>query len=84
MNAFTSKEELTLLPTSRISYPEHYADARRQSSKPGLVARFQGWLARQATLNELHHLTDRELSDIGLNRSELAHVFDPAFATRQR
>ena len=25
-------------------------------------------------------MTDRELSDIGLSRSDLARVFDPAFA----
>ena len=35
---------------------------------------------RQSTLHELGQLTDRELADIGLNRSELNIVFEPAYA----
>ncbi len=80
MNAYTSSEELALLPANRISYPEHFADAR--SRKPSLYARVVEWFHRQAALNELSQLSDRELADIGLGRSELAHVFDPAFVAR--
>ncbi len=53
--------------------------------KTGLIT----WLARRAAaviawhrnnqaLSELSAMSDRELSDIGLNRSDLARVFDPA------
>ena len=31
-------------------------------------------------MQEMSLMTDRELSDIGLSRSDLARVFDPAFA----
>lgn len=39
---------------------------------------------RRAVLNELYTLTDRELADIGLQRSELGRVFDPNFAEARR
>lgn len=82
MNAFTSQEELALLPANRISYAEHFAAAR--SERPTLLSRVANFFQRQATLNELRQLTDRELADIGLHRAELARVFDPAFAAARR
>ncbi len=83
MNAYTSREELAFLPANRISYPEHLADAR--SLKPTLWGRITEWFHRQAALSELSQLSDRELSDIGLNRSDLPNVFSPAFiASRAR
>jgi uncharacterized protein YjiS (DUF1127 family) len=78
MNAYSSQEELALLPSNRISYAEHYATA--DSRRVGLRARIAAFFKRQATLNELRQMTDRELSDIGLHRGDLHHVFDPAFA----
>jgi uncharacterized protein YjiS (DUF1127 family) len=44
------------------------------------VAALAEWRRRRATLREMDMLTDRELSDIGLTRSDLPRVFDPAFA----
>ena len=38
------------------------------------------WHQRQAVLQEMQSMTDRELSDIGLSRSDLPRVFDPSFA----
>jgi uncharacterized protein YjiS (DUF1127 family) len=78
MNAYTSQEELALLPSNRISYAEHYATAN--SRRTSLRARIAGFFERQATLTELRRMTDRELADIGLNRGEVQHVFDPDFA----
>jgi uncharacterized protein YjiS (DUF1127 family) len=49
----------------------------------GLAFVVQGvrtWAARQATLAEMHTMSDRELSDIGLSRSDLPRVFDAEFA----
>ncbi len=81
MNAYTSKEELTLLPANRISYPEHYADAYDQRhSGVGLVGRVRAWLSRRQAMAELSGLTDRELADIGLSRAELGSVFKPGFS----
>ena len=79
MNAYTSKEELALLPSTRISYGEHYTADR--ASRPTLFARIAAFFERQSTLHELNQLTDRELADIGLQRAELHRVFEPAFAT---
>ena len=38
------------------------------------------WRQHQAVLQEMELMTDRELADIGLTRSDLPRVFDPAFA----
>ena len=43
-------------------------------------ARIGEWQRRRAVMQELAMMSDRELSDIGLSRSDFARVFDPAFA----
>jgi uncharacterized protein YjiS (DUF1127 family) len=45
-----------------------------------LVLMFREWRHRRAVMQEMSLMTDRELSDIGLSRSDLSRVFDPAFA----
>ncbi len=84
MNAYTTRAELALLASERISHPEHYADARRVhgGKQAGIFARIASYFERQRVLGELASLSDRELSDIGLHRSELATVFAPAGARR--
>ena len=86
MNAYVSKEELALLPTSRINFPQHFADA--QPERRGIVgtvlARIAAFFERHRVMSELSSLSDRELADIGLSRAELHHVFEPAYAIRQR
>jgi uncharacterized protein YjiS (DUF1127 family) len=47
----------------------------------GAIAALRG---RQAVFNELHSLSERELSDIGITRSDIHRVFDPAFAAEHR
>jgi uncharacterized protein YjiS (DUF1127 family) len=76
MNAYVSKEELALLPPDRISYPEHYAEAshRGRSWLEMLAGRVRSYFRMRATLQELNTLTDRELADIGLSRSNLAET----------
>ena len=44
-----------------------------------LVATFAEWQHRRAIMQEMAMMTDHELSDIGLSRSDIARVFDPAF-----
>jgi uncharacterized protein YjiS (DUF1127 family) len=43
------------------------------------IARIGGWVRnssrRNAVMNELERLSDRELADIGLSRSEIRSVF---------
>ncbi len=45
----------------------------------GLVAAFRAWRERETALSELSMMSDRELMDIGLNRSDLHRVFSPDF-----
>jgi uncharacterized protein YjiS (DUF1127 family) len=45
-----------------------------------LVTAVAEWHQRQAVLREMQTMSDRELSDIGLSRADLARVFDPSFA----
>jgi uncharacterized protein YjiS (DUF1127 family) len=90
MNARLAKEEIALLMPTTLS---HYADEPRimpDSDKPtffGRVAGVLAWIAdlprRRSVLAELNELSDHELSDIGLNRSELNRVFDPEFAAER-
>ena len=90
MNARVAKEEIALMMPSSLS---HYADEPRLSdtiASNGVFAavlRAVHWLAdlprRRTVLAELNELSEHELADIGLNRSELTRVFDPEFAAQR-
>jgi uncharacterized protein YjiS (DUF1127 family) len=92
MNMRVSKEEMAImLPTSLSTYTtdDLYVPAA-ETARPTLMQRLMGalsWLgslpARRAVLDELSCLSDHELADIGLNRSDLPRVFDPSFAAQQ-
>ena len=48
----------------------------------GLASLTQGirnWAGQQAMLSEMGMMSDRELSDIGLSRTDVPRVFDPSF-----
>ena len=94
MNALTSKDQFTF-SLGEASYIDHtyneYDEPTAVSVKTpehGIgqwlkhaVAAFAAWRRRQAVLQEMAMMTDRELADIGLSRSDLGRVFDPVFAT---
>ena len=97
MNAPLAKEQIALLMSNSLTYRSPVvegtdgtiADARPapRSLAQRLGNFVNGLLAmprRRAVLDELASLNDRELADIGLNRSELNCVFDPQFAERRR
>ena len=44
-----------------------------------LIAAFKAWRAKRTDMAKLSMMTDRELRDIGLTRSDLARVFDSRF-----
>jgi uncharacterized protein YjiS (DUF1127 family) len=54
---------------------------RRIGDKLAFVAgRVRTFVARRATMNDMAQMSDRELADIGLTRSDLPRVFDADFA----
>jgi uncharacterized protein YjiS (DUF1127 family) len=65
--------------------PELLAPAAAPARKTGLaawlaarVAAFQAWRRDREAAAELAAMSNRELMDIGLTRSDLSRVFDPA------
>ena len=87
MNAPLSQEQIALLMSDHMTVRSHAlpgADRAIAETRPGLLSRlgavFGAWLQRRAVLAELRGLSDRDLTDIGLNRADLPRVFDPAFA----
>lgn len=45
----------------------------------GRIAAFHAWREKQAALTEMETMSDRELMDIGLSRSDIHRVFDSAY-----
>jgi uncharacterized protein YjiS (DUF1127 family) len=93
MNAQTPNSELTFqLPTMsyinakweepNLRVNEAELRAVRKSGfavwLAGRAAAFRGWRAKQQGMAELQMMSDRELRDIGLNRSDLGRVFSDA------
>ncbi len=84
MSAHTN-DHVVYLPTT-MSYSNTAVKRPTGTSRPsGLEAVFVKALRfvasiphRQAVKSELSRLSDRELADIGLSRSEISHVFDRA------
>lgn len=83
-----AKEELAILMPNRMA---HYFEPDQAEAQPeehrslfSTLASAFTWLMelprRRAVLDELSALSDHELADIGLNRSDLSRVFDADFA----
>lgn len=84
MNAPLAKEQLALLMSDNLTYraPAVQGTEAAPAQRSGLalfVANAVRYVVefprRQAVLDELSRLTDRELADIGLHRGELKQVF---------
>jgi uncharacterized protein YjiS (DUF1127 family) len=45
----------------------------------GLVKAFRAWREREVAVSELSMMDDRELADIGINRSDVQRVFSADF-----
>ena len=90
MSAPTAKDQFSFSLGSMSYIGPAYEDTQAPSVKPrqsgighwfaAIVTAFSAWRQRQAVLQEMQLMTDRELSDIGLSRADLGRVFEPAFA----
>ncbi len=49
-----------------------------------IAAGIREYVHRQQVMSELSRLTDRELADIGLSRTDISQVFSAEFATQRR
>ena len=93
MSAHVTNEEISLLiPYTHSHYfkddPEYMVVP--EGNGTGVFAKLASavrWLIdmprRRAVLDELCSLTDHELTDIGLDRSDLSRIFEPAFSAER-
>jgi uncharacterized protein YjiS (DUF1127 family) len=92
MSAPITKDQLTFSLGNLTYIGPDYDAGDVAAVKPDRKRGVRGWLNRLATAltewnyrrtvaQELSLMTDRELSDIGLTRSDIGRVFDPAFAS---
>jgi uncharacterized protein YjiS (DUF1127 family) len=82
MTAQIAKDRLTF-SLGNLSYIDSSYDeqlpAPAAPRKRSIFARLHEWHQRRQVAAELGLMTDRELADIGLSRTDLSRVFDPAF-----
>ncbi len=92
MTARVAKEEMALLLPNSLSNYAAFAPGEAEAFRPqnGFVQKLADalrWMVelprRRAVMDELNTLSDHELSDIGLTRSELSRVFDPTFIAQR-
>jgi uncharacterized protein YjiS (DUF1127 family) len=93
MSAHIAKEEMALLMPKSLSHyfkdePEYLVVPEPAGN--GIFARVAGalrWVIqlpmRRSVIDELSAMTDHELADIGLSRSEVTRVFEPGFAAER-
>lgn len=93
MSAHVTKEEISLLIPHNLSHyfkddPEYMVVP--EGSGTGVFTKLVGavrWLIdmprRRAVLDELCSLTDHELTDIGLDRSDLSRIFESGFSAER-
>jgi uncharacterized protein YjiS (DUF1127 family) len=91
MSAIVAKDSMDFVMLASLStagiIPGRSDIARRgEPARPSLVERVAGavqWLVelprRNAVVEELSVLSDRELADIGLSRADVGRVFDAKF-----
>ena len=72
-------------PSTRLTtkYPLNFVYDLAKFGEVMRHAKFAEWRHRRTVMQEMAMMTDRELSDIGLTRSDTTRVFDSAFAARR-
>ena len=49
-------------------------DPNRRKTEMGLIRNYREWRRTRETVNELSRLTNRELQDLGISRSEIPFI----------
>ncbi|HEY7578257.1 MAG TPA: DUF1127 domain-containing protein [Acetobacteraceae bacterium] len=84
MTAQLTKDQLAF-SLGNLSYIDSSYDEQlpvpAAPQKRSILARLHAWHQRRQVAAELGLMTDRELADIGLSRTDLSRVFDPAFVS---
>lgn len=97
MNAPLAKEQIALLMSDSLTYRSSVVqgtDGTVAEPRPSFLSLLGQRIRRaalslaalpqrRAVIDELNMLTDRELADIGLSRSDLSRVFEPGFSARR-
>ena len=80
MSAHIAKQPSRLFTPNSLAYGASSVQGRRGVSVFERLAGAARWVAdysrRKATIGELERLSDRELADIGLVRSEVRRIFE--------
>ncbi len=91
MSAPITKSDLAFSLPASLSYHSTWDDADyepAQRQRPRglfarltapIVARVQAWAVHERAVGELSVMSDRDLADIGLTRSDIPRVTDPDF-----
>jgi uncharacterized protein YjiS (DUF1127 family) len=93
MNAYVDRDDIAIQRADSLSHyfqddPDYMPHPEPEASHFfARLGKLFHWLAefpkRQAVMDELASLSDHELSDIGLTRSDLPRVFDEQFAAER-
>jgi uncharacterized protein YjiS (DUF1127 family) len=87
MTAHVSKEQLGLMLPGTMSHYDQNEPEYLEAPRPGMLASFflavTGWVSRHTAMEEVSSLSDAQLADIGISRSEIPLVSDHAFAAQR-
>ena len=62
------------IPVNEIGRPKRGAWSERRNGPMNVARSFNNWRKYRQTCNELARMSDRELSDIGVNRADIARI----------
>ena len=87
MTTHVSKEQLGLMIPGTMDHYFQDEPEYLEAPRPGLLVRavagIAAWNARRAEIEAIISMSDADLADIGISRSEAPLVFDPGFAARR-